>query len=74
MRRRLTFYDESDPPQVVSQVICCDVTASIRVGACEKRADEIVKGDHYRWPDGQFKVVGLVESSSDDGQTWEEVS
>ena len=59
--RRLVFYNDEDPPVEISSVTCCDDAGMIAVAGGEKRADEIVVGDYYRWPEGQFSRVGLVE-------------
>ena len=60
---RLVFYEdpEADPLIEQASVSCLDDAAMIGTACGPKRADMLLVGDHYRWPDGSCRLIDAVE-------------
>ena len=74
--RRLIFYVDplADPLVVASEVRLCLDDRLITTASGSKRADAIRTGDAYRFPEGRVRIINRVEQSSNNGQTWTEVT
>lgn len=61
--RRLVFYEDpnADPLVETGSVLCGDAASMIDTATGPVRADALVVGNLYRWPDGTCSRIDAIE-------------